>query len=178
MPLLPGFGAARLATQNVVLVTTDGLRWQEVFRGAEEALMDRRGGVRNPEALKKLFLRSTPSERREALLPFFWNVLARQGQLFGNLDQESPVRVSNGLNFSYPGYHEMLAGYVDRSIDSNSKRNNPNRTVLEWLQQKPAFQGKVAAFCTWDVFPYILHVERSGLVMQSSWEPPPFRKQT
>jgi hypothetical protein len=26
-------------TENVFLITIDGLRWQEVFRGAEEALM-------------------------------------------------------------------------------------------------------------------------------------------
>ena len=26
-------------TENIVFITLDGLRWQEVFRGAEEALM-------------------------------------------------------------------------------------------------------------------------------------------
>jgi hypothetical protein len=32
----------RPLTRNVVLVTTDGLRWQEVFRGPDESLIRRR----------------------------------------------------------------------------------------------------------------------------------------
>lgn len=32
------FAAAVTKTRNVLRVTLDGLRWQEVFRGAEEAL--------------------------------------------------------------------------------------------------------------------------------------------
>ena len=31
--------ARRLETRNVVLVVTDGLRWQEVFRGADSTLL-------------------------------------------------------------------------------------------------------------------------------------------
>jgi len=39
-----------LKTQNVILVMTDGLRWQEVFRGADEKLMNKEhGGVKNLE---------------------------------------------------------------------------------------------------------------------------------
>jgi hypothetical protein len=46
-----------------------------------------------------------------------------------------------------------------------------NTTVLEWLNKKPAFAGKVAAFTTWDVFPYIINRERSGVAVHSAWEP-------
>ena len=50
-------GADRLAplkTRNVVLVTTDGLRWQEVFSGAEAGLIHKtHGGVENTNALRK-----------------------------------------------------------------------------------------------------------------------------
>ena len=31
--------ANQRVTQNVIMVMTDGLRWQEVFRGAEASLM-------------------------------------------------------------------------------------------------------------------------------------------
>src|SRR5687767_4144819 len=38
--------AAEPKTRNVLLVTIDGVRWQEVFRGAEEALINKEhGGV-------------------------------------------------------------------------------------------------------------------------------------
>src|SRR5262249_26310643 len=69
----------------------------------------------------------------------------------------------NGLNFSYPGYSEIFCGFADQRIDSNDKNDNPNVTVLEWLNQKDTFKGRVAAFTSWDVFPYILNAKRSGL---------------
>ena len=49
------------------------------------------------------------------------------------------------MNFSYPGYNELLTGSPDPRIDSNDKRPNPNVTVFEWLNRKPAFRGKVTA---------------------------------
>ena len=42
----PRDGAAtkKNRTRNILLVTTDGLRWQEVFRGADPALMNKENG--------------------------------------------------------------------------------------------------------------------------------------
>lgn len=58
-------------TRNVILITTDGLRCQELFTGAEAELMSKEiGGVENTNALRKTFWRETPEARREALLPF------------------------------------------------------------------------------------------------------------
>ncbi len=76
----------------------------------------------------------------------------RQGQIFGNRDVGSESQVTNGLNFSYPGYNETLTGFADPRIHSNDNVPNPNVTVFEWLNAKPAFTGKVAAFGAWDVF--------------------------
>ncbi|HEY2944558.1 MAG TPA: phosphoglyceromutase, partial [Vicinamibacteria bacterium] len=126
-------------TANVVLVTTDGLRGQEVFGGAEERLLGKEGGVEEPEALRRAFWRETPEARREALLPFLWGVVAREGQLYGNAARGSGARVTNGLNFSYPGYNELLTGAADPRIDSNDKRPNPNVTVLEWLNGRERY---------------------------------------
>jgi hypothetical protein len=58
--------AAQERPRHVVLITIDGLRWQEVFRGAEEALMttDKTAGGGVPSgsltALKADFLADTP----------------------------------------------------------------------------------------------------------------------
>ena len=101
----------RPATRNVVLVTADGVRWQEVFRGADETLLNQKdGGVSDVDALRRDFWRRTPEARREALMPFLWSVVARQGQIYGNRDKGSPAKVANGMNFSYPGYNELLTG--------------------------------------------------------------------
>jgi hypothetical protein len=160
-------------TRNVVLIVADGLRWQEVFSGAEESLISREsGGVEEVDALRREFWRDSLEERRRALLPFFWTVLAERGQLYGNRHRASDARVTNGLKFSYPGYQEMLAGFPDPRIDSNEAGPNPNVTVFEWLNGMPEFRGRVAAFATWEAFRDIFNQERSGLHVQAGWKPP------
>ncbi|MGI8992220.1 MAG: phosphoglyceromutase, partial [Bryobacteraceae bacterium] len=121
-------------TRRVLFVMTDGLRWQEVFNGADEALMNKEnGGVADVDALKQAYWRNSSKARREALMPFLWSVIARSGQIYGNRDLGSDAYVTNGLNFSYPGYSETLCGFADPRIKSNDKVPNPNVTVLEWL---------------------------------------------
>jgi hypothetical protein len=159
---------------NVIVVTLDGLRWQEVFRGADTSLMNRTAGDQaSADFIRKEFWRETPHERRGTLLPFFWSVVAEQGQLHGNRDAGSDARLTNGLKFSYPGYNEMFTGAPDPRVNSNDKIPNPNLNVFEWINRQPGFEGKVACFCSWDVFPYILNRERSGLTIMAGWEPYP-----
>src|SRR5687768_17540759 len=63
--------ATELKTRNVFLIMTDGLRWQEVFTGAEELLISTQpGGVKNTNELRTKFWRNTPEARRAALMPF------------------------------------------------------------------------------------------------------------
>ncbi len=164
--------AADLRTRNIIFVMTDGLRWQEVFSGAEAALMDKEhGGVGDIPGLKNEFWRDTADARRQALMPFLWTVMAKQGQVWGNREKGSDAFVTNGLNFSYPGYNETLSGFADPRIRSNDKVPNPNTTVLEWLHQKPAFRGKVAAFGAWDVFPFIFNAPRAGFLVNAGYDP-------
>ena len=49
-------GQDALQTHTVLLITIDGLRWQEVFHGAEQGLIDRdAGGVREPDQVRDRF---------------------------------------------------------------------------------------------------------------------------
>jgi hypothetical protein len=159
-------------TRNVIFVMTDGMRWQETFRGADPALMDaKNGGVSDLKGIQAEFWRQDAQTRRSTLLPFLWSVVAREGQIYGNRDVGSDAYVTNALNFSYPGYSEALCGFPDPRINSNDKNPNPNVNVLEWLSKRPGFAGKVAAFGAWDVFPYILNANRSGLLVNAGYEP-------
>jgi hypothetical protein len=159
-------------TQNILFVMTDGLRWQEVFRGAELGLLEKASTDKDAiAALKKAFWRETPEARREALLPFFWSVIASSGQIYGNRDKNSDAYVTNKFNFSYPGYSETLCGFADPRVNSNNKVPNPNATVLEWLNRKPAYQGRVAAFAAWDVFPSIFNDARAGFPINAGYDP-------
>lgn len=162
--------AAELKTRNVVLIVSDGLRWQDVFNGADPTLMGKAGGVKETNILREKFWRDTPQARREALLPFFWTHIAKHGQLLGNQARSSIVKVSNGKNFSYPGYNEMITGIPDPRVDSNDKKLNLNTNVFEWLNERPQFKNKVAVFGTWDVFPYIFNIERSRLPIWPAWD--------
>lgn len=159
-------------TENIIFVMTDGLRWQEVFTGAEADLINRtNGGVENVAALKQQFWRDTADERRAALMPFLWNVIARQGQIYGNRDKGSDAHVTNPYKISYPGYSETLCGFADPRIDSNGCDPNPNATVFEWLNQKPAFHGRVAAFGAWDAFDRIFNHSRCGFFVNAGYAP-------
>ncbi len=166
IPLLLAHGvhAAELRTRNVILITVDGLRWQEVFRGAEELLLNStNGGVGNVPRLRSAFWRDSETERRTALLPFFWSTVAQQGQLYGNTNRGSSAQVTNGRKFTYPGFNEIFTGFADDRINSNAKRDNPNVTVLEWLHRKPAFAGRAVAFANWDTHFHIFNARRSGI---------------
>ena len=159
-------------TRNVVLIVTDGLRWQEVFSGAERGLIGPAGGVADTATLLKEFWRDSPEERRKALLPFLWSTIATEGQIFGNPARGSAGTVTNGLKFSYPGYNEMILGAADPRINSNSYGPNPNVTVFEWLNAKPAYRGRVAVLATWGAFRDIFNARRSGVDVRAGWEPP------
>ena len=164
---------AQTQTSNVFLITADGLRWQEVFQGAEQMPLTKEfGNFGNSNSIRKDFWRDTPEERRAVLMPFLWGTIARQGQLWGNRARRSEVRVANGRNFSYPGYNEFLTGYADPKIDSNDKNLNANTNVFEWLHSKPAFRGRVAAAVNWDVLPWILNAPRAGFPIWSAWDVP------
>ncbi len=164
-------------TENVIVVMMDGLRWQEVFRGADPELIKTLG----PEALgdpkeraalaQKRYWRDTTEERRAALMPFLWSTVATQGELFGNRDLGSDSHVANPLHFSYPGYSETLTGLVDPRVNSNDDVPNPNATVFEWLNKKPEFAGKVAAFGAWERFDRIFSKGTSGFEVNSSYTP-------
>ena len=162
------FAWGQVKTENVILITLDGLRWQEVYGGADKTLIGNKKFVNDSAGLTKKFWKEMAAERRRALMPFFWNTLASQGQLYGNRELQNKVNVTNQMWFSYPGYNEILTGAPDdQRITSNNKINNPNMTVLEAVNKDKRFAGKVAAFTSWDVFPYIINTERSGVPVSS-----------
>ena len=163
-----------LKTRNVVLIVSDGLRWQEIFTGADPLLLnEQNGGIWDKEEdLRRDFWRDSAEQRREALFPFLWGTVAKRGQLFGNRNRGSDAHVTNGLAFSYPGYNEMLSGHPDPRIDSNEYGPNPNTTVFEWLNGLPDLHGRVSVHATWATFKDIFNVARSHLPLQVGWDAP------
>lgn len=154
-------------TENLVIVTLDGLRWQEVFGGVDSSLMNNTNYDRDSAYIKKNFWSDDIYERRKKLFPFLWTTIAGNGQLYGNRKLNNYVNTANPFWFSYPGYNEIFTGYPDTAVNSNDKILNKNENVLEFINKQNGFQGKVAAFTTWDVFPYILNAKRSGIYVNA-----------
>lgn len=162
------------AARNVIYITWDGFRWQEMFGGADETLIAKDAGVADVEGLRGRFWRETAEERREVLLPFVWKTIAKQGQIFGDPSQNAAAKLQNTHKFSYPGYSEMFCGFADdEGIKSNNKIPNEHVNVLEFLNRRPGFENRVAAVATWNVFPFILNRERSGVYVHAGITPIP-----
>jgi hypothetical protein len=163
--------AQQRKTENVFIITLDGFRWQELFMGADSALIQDKKYTPDSLEIRSLFWMKSPEERRKKLLPFFWTTLATGGQLYGNRKFNNNVDCSNKMWFSYPGYSEILCGFVDdERINSNDKIDNPNVTVLEFLNRTQEYGGKVAAFASWDVIPYVVNEKRSGVPVNGGYE--------
>jgi hypothetical protein len=169
-----GVNAQPYKTKNVILITLDGFRWQEVFNGPDSSLL--RG--EHLKDVKSLFWSENFKESRKKLLPFFWTEIGTKGQLYGNRDKQNFDNVTNRYWFSYPGYNELFTGYGDDSINSNDKKNNPNLSVFEVANKSENFRNKVAAFASWDCFPFILNSERSGIYVNAGNQPESYQNKS
>lgn len=156
------------AERNLVIVTIDGLRWQEVFRGIDPELGNHQEFNKSPEHTMRYFWRDDVKERRELLMPFVWQTISKQGLLIGNRDNHSYMSVANNWHFSYPGYSEIFTGVADDRINSNKKVLNPNVSFMEYLNAKPEYKN-LAVFAGWDVFPAIFNTERSKLYVNAGF---------
>ncbi|MGZ3752108.1 MAG: alkaline phosphatase family protein [Mucilaginibacter sp.] len=155
-------------TQNVVVVTLDGFRWQELFRGADSALINSKYTETKADMRKK-FWAETPEERRKLLMPFFWSTLVVEGQLYGDRDLGNCDEVANKYHFSYPGYNEIFTGFPDIRVNSNNPVPDPNTSVFEYFNEQKGLKNKVAVFASWEAFPAIFNVQRSGLKVNAGY---------
>lgn len=157
--------------ENLIIITTDGYRWQEVFKGMDTAIANnKKFNQRDSGYIFNKYWSDDVNQRREKLMPFLWTTIVPKGQLYGNRMYRNDVDNANPYWFSYPGYNEIFTGYPDTSINSNGYKANPNVTLLEFLNHQPQFKGKVAAFGAWDAFDRILNKQRSGLPVFAAFD--------
>lgn len=156
-------------TPKVFLITLDGVRWQDVFTGIDTVLLNS-PYTQDKDFLEGTFVGKSIEENRALLMPFFWSTIAKEGQLHGNRNKQSKMNLTNTMVFSYPGYNEILTGKADdENITSNDKIYNQNKTVLELVNSVGDYKGKIAAFGSWDVFPFIVNDKRSGVPVNAGY---------
>jgi hypothetical protein len=114
---------------NVVLVTLDGVRWQEFFGGMDPLL--------------------APNASPEPLFAHFRRRLAPRGALYGNPAANSEMNTSNLANASLAGYTSIFAE-VEQGCATNFCAQIAVPTFLDRLRDELQIPREdLAVFATW-----------------------------
>jgi Type I phosphodiesterase / nucleotide pyrophosphatase len=163
--------SAQNKIENIIVITSDGLRWQDLFTGMDpDIASDKRFNQGDSAYLWKKYFHSDVNERRKKLMPFMWNTIVNHGQIYGNRVLGNKVNNANPFWFSYPGYNEILTGNPDTAINTNDYPPNPYETVLEYLNKLVPYKGKIAAFGAWEAFDRIINEQRSGIPVVCAYD--------
>lgn len=145
--------ALELKTRNVVLVTLDGVRAQEIFGGLDEAIAqhDAKQEYSEIAEVRQRYAGDDAGQRRTALLPNFWNRLAPQGVVLGNAAFGNHVQVQNRILWSTPGYVEMLTGAPRADVTDNVDHRFAYKTALQHAREQLGLGfGEVAQIGSWN----------------------------
>ncbi len=159
--------------RNIVLVTLDGVRTQELFGGMDLriAAAEADSDLEEIDVARERYWRDTAEERREALMPFFWKTLVPAGMLLGNQARGSKATVRNTQWFSYPGYSEILTGQPQPDVLSNDLVRYKHETVLDYIHRTLKLRPtEVAQFGGWDGFKMAASQSDGTFFMNGAYE--------
>ncbi|MFV0387867.1 MAG: alkaline phosphatase family protein [Pyrinomonadaceae bacterium] len=165
--------SAKNQTENVVLVTIDGVRTEEVFDGFNTELFSFMDKNATKKAAFAKYSAQTSALRRERLMPFVWKeLLLKYGSIAGNAALGSKMETTNNMLFSFPGYSEILTGEAhDDVIYSNNRVQNPYPSVLQFLQKKMRLNSnQVAAFGSWDAINEVVSSDPDAFVINAGYK--------
>jgi hypothetical protein len=149
-------GAVAAGVDNVILVTLDGVRWQEIFTGADPELADGAG--------------LPVGERRGArgLTPNLHRLFFDQGVVLGDPRAGEPF-VASGPNFvSLPGYVEIMTGAASGCAGNECEPH------VSWAiagEAAGAPGDGAAVFSSWERIARAVPVDTSGLLLRAGREP-------
>ena len=156
---------------KVILVTLDGVRWKEVFRGVEKSILDNKKYTSTIKQTTDAFWNEDSIKRREILMPFTWKTIKEKGVILGNRDAENFVNLNNKHLWSYPGYNEIITGKADDiNIVNNKAIPNSNVSVFEIANQQNELNGKVMVVGSWMMYPNIFNQERSKILINAGYQ--------
>lgn len=170
---------AETKTQNVILITLDGARNEEIFGGLDLEIFKSVNKDAEKSHQYEKFWADTSQARREKLMPFFWGTMMKQhGSIAGNRALKSEAKTTNKLLFSYPGYSEIMTGQAhDDVIKSNDHPQNPYPSFLDFLQTKLKLDfNQTAAFTSWNAFERIDTSKPGAFLINAAYKPHPDTK--
>jgi len=141
-------------TRQVIFIAIDGVRWQDVYQGADPKLVD------DQAVPDELLL---PPER---LLPNLYRRVVARGVALGAPGHGAPM-LASGPNFiSLPGYMEMLSG-----APSGCTRNDCDRiktpTIVDEFRSRSSPRDHVAVFSSWEAIDRAAAMDTEGIVMST-----------
>jgi len=151
---------------RAVIVTLDGVRWQDVFQGADPDL-------RPGEVAAEL------ARRPVALMPRLHALVASRGIALGAdasgplLDAGAPcgiVRTASGANVSLPGYLEIFTGRATRCRDNQCPRTLAPTLLDEVVS---AGRGPVASVGSWEILDHAVSRGDTGVFVAAGRQPWP-----
>jgi Type I phosphodiesterase / nucleotide pyrophosphatase len=161
---------AQPTCQNIIIISTDGYRWQELFTGADSSLLFNPKYVADTSMMHAMYWHPTAEMRREKLMPFIWNFVEKKGQIWGNRLYHNNVSVANPYRLSYAGYNEILTGFADPTLIRNVAKDNKNKNVLDFFNGLDKYKNKVAFFGSWKLFENILHQSTSSISINCGYQ--------
>src|SRR6478609_4371861 len=95
LALIP-FSVFSQTAENIIIITTDGFRWQEIFTGMDSAIANNKNFNQGDSAeIFKKYWASNDAERRNKLMPFLWSTIQTKGQIYGNRNFGNKVDNAN-----------------------------------------------------------------------------------
>jgi len=132
----PGLASA-MPPVTVVIVTLDGVRWQEVFEGVE------------PRLAASHQLAPSAVVSAAELMPNLHRIVGTHGAALGAPGHGAPISAS-GPNFvSLPGYAELLSGRRATRCRDNQCTGGGARTLLDDFRDSGRSSSHVAVFTSW-----------------------------
>ncbi len=140
---------------NVVLVTLDGVRWQEIFEGADPALAD---GAALPEG---------EGRSARALTPNLHRLFFDEGVVLGDPRIGEPF-VASGPNYvSLPGYVEIMTG-APSGCSGNDCEPHVSWAIAADSARAP---DGAAIFASWERIALAVPPDVSGLLVRAGRTP-------
>jgi hypothetical protein len=170
--------SAQSERRNVILITIDGVRSQEIFGGLDEtiAVHDAQQVYSEIAEVRSRYPGGTGGQRRAALMPNLWNLLAPQGQIFGNAALGNHVKVQNQVLWSTPGYVEIMTG-APREVRDNEARRYPWPTAMEVAKKELGLDyQQVAQIGSWTGYSLAAASQDDAFLMVGTFDkvPAPF----
>jgi hypothetical protein len=146
--------AADRAESAVVLVVLDGVRWQEVFGGADRTIARARG------------LNPAPWATPRGLWPNLQQMLDDGGVAVGAPGRGSEMSTAGSQRISLPSYREIFSGRADTDCQSNDCSRPPGRTVADDIYDASG-PGDVAVVSSWPIIARAASAQASRFLLST-----------